>query len=185
MRAKDEQKIAKRYARALFDMCEPQNLDSVARALNEFVGIFVESADLKVTLMNPAIAVSVRVSVVGDIGRQLMPNFETFPRFLELVMDNGRIRAIPQISSAFNSLVAALKKMLALEVASAFPLSEAERQDILGAIQKEYGSLTTISWRVDPEILGGLIIRAGDTMIDGTIRGALDRARDVLVGQGI
>ena len=182
MRAKDEQKVAKRYARALFELCSPQQLDAVAAALNEFVGLYLENDSLKTTLLNPSVSLVARVNVVVDIGGQLLPQFESFPRFLELVMNNGRIAMIPQISCTFNGLVAALKKMLALEIASAFPISENERQEILGRIKQEYAEMATVSWRVDPEVLGGLIIRAGDTMIDGSIRGALSKAREALVG---
>ncbi len=174
---KESGKVAKRYARALFELCPPAEIEAMSRQLHEFAATYAENAELRAALLNPAIPLDARLEVVRDLTR----GSETVSNFISLVLSNNRLGAMAEIARTFADMVAALKKLLALEVISAFPLAEGERAEIKGRVEKEYGSLATLSWQVDRDIVGGLVIRSGDLLLDGSVRGALERAKSALV----
>jgi F-type H+-transporting ATPase subunit delta len=104
-----------------------------------------------------------------------------FANFLQLLVENDRFGYLPEIGQEFAAAVAQLKKSLALEVVSAFPLPSDERSSLETRIKGEFGAMASISWSVDPLILGGLLIKAGDKLLDGSVGGSLERIRAELV----
>jgi len=179
--ARSEGKAAKRYARALFELCEVAQLEQVSGALREFATTFEQSAELRATLLNPAVPAHERSAVVTDIAQALLPELKVFGNFLNVLLENDRLADTPAIAETFATLVAELKKILKLDILSAFPLGEQERAAILDRVQRDYGSLATVTWGLDPELIGGLLVRSGDLQLDGSVRGALARARESLI----
>ena len=84
---------------------------------------------------------------------------------------------MPEVSEYFGRLVNELKKVLSLSVVSAFPLSDSERDEIVSRIQNEFGSMASISWEVDPGLIGGLVIKSGDLVLDNSVKGALGKIK--------
>lgn len=177
--AASQGKVAKRYARALFEACQPANLEEVRGVLKTFTATWAGNAGLQEAMVNPAIPLEQRVNVITEIGKTISSRPE-ITSFLSLLVSNHRITALPQISEAFSKLVDEVQKLLALEISSAFPLSDSERSAVMSRIQKDFGSAASIQWHVDRSLIGGVTVKSGDKLLDGSVKGSLERIRTVL-----
>jgi len=175
-------RLAKRYARALFGACNHDELERHSEKLTEVSGYYTQIADLREALDNPAYSVDQRVAVVRDLAEKVMPGERKLAGFLSLLVENHRISLLPSIVGIFRQLIDELKKALSLTVCSAFPLEESEKQELLQKLRREHGSLVTIEWEIDSDLLGGMTVRSGDKLYDSSIRGALEQFREQLIG---
>ena len=173
-------KIAKRYARALFESYEPSRLEDVAASLKTLSAAWESSDELRSSLLNPAVPLSERFAVIEELCRRVGKGDAAMMNFGKLLLDNGRVAALPEISSAFSLLLDLLKKRLALEVTSAFDVDSSEREQILEQVRRDFGGLASIEWKTDSALIGGLRIQAGDLLLDGSISGALADLRTSL-----
>ena len=174
-------KIAKRYAKALFESYEPAKLEEIAASLQVLAKLWEENEALRTVLINPAVPLGERLSVVEELSRRAGNNDSSFINFGRLLLDNGRISSLPEISTAFALLLDLLKKRLALEVTSAFDVDSSEREQILEQVRRDFGGLANIEWKTDSALIGGLRIQAGDLLLDGSISGALADLRTSLM----
>lgn len=173
-------KIGKRYARALFESYTPAELEGVRDALGAFVTLWEENVSFSQVMANPAYSIEGRKSSLSDIAEKLRPADKKFSAFFDTLLENDRIKNCKEIHLSFVKLIEEFKKLLSLEIVSAFDLGSDEKESITSQITKEHGSLATVSWKVDKDIIGGLLIRAGDTVLDNSIKGALKRAGGAL-----
>jgi F-type H+-transporting ATPase subunit delta len=174
-------KIAKRYARALFESYDPSKLEEIAAALQDLANAWTSNESLRTALVNPAVPLSERQSIVEDIARRAGNNDQFLINFSCLLLENGRIASLPEVATGFALLLDLLKKRLALEVTSAFDIDGGEREQILDQVRRDFGGLASIEWHVDKEIIGGLRIQAGDLLLDGSVSGALADLRTSLI----
>jgi len=179
---KADGKVAKRYARALFELTPVPEIDQVNGALAAFGGAVAESLEFRHALINPGIPLSQRIAAAHDVARAQGGTTQNFLNFIGVLLENGRIEEIGAITAEFAGMVAHLKGILALEIVSAFPLGDGERREIQERIQSDFGSAAALTWVVDPAIVGGLVVKSGDLRLDGSSRGALERARESLIG---
>lgn len=178
-------KVARKYARALLDSYDVRELDAVRTALNKLSTLWQENAELRQSLLNPGSDFNNRAQVLSDISALLRGNAavkdRAFANFLQIIFENQRLNIIPELAIIFSELVDEVHKQLQIELTSAFDLSEEERQGITHKIKADFGQLAQISWKVDRGIVGGLLIKSGDRLIDSSVRGALDLYRAELV----
>ncbi len=174
-------KIARRYANALLGACKPAQLEEVRSGLDAFAAAWQTDATLRSVMANPAIPLDKRTEVIREVAMNSIGNSE-LASFLALLVSNARISALPEIAAAFTRLVNDLRKQLTLEVTSAFPLDESERSSVSAKVQKEFGSLASITWGVNPGLIGGVTVRNGDKLLDGSVAGSLERVRTILQG---
>lgn len=174
-------KIAKRYARALFESYEPARLEEVSASLQQLSHAWSENGELRSVLMNPAVPLTERLAVAEEISKRAGNSDPQLINFGRLLLENGRISILGEIATAFVLLLDLLKKRLALEVTSAFEIDGGEREQILEQVRREFGGLASIAWGVDSAIIGGLRIQAGDLLLDGSISGALAELRTNLI----
>jgi len=174
-------KLGKRYAKALFELCDVSSLEEVSQALQTLGKCWHESVELKSLLRNPGVPERERKQVAADLALKVRKNDANFANFIQILIENDRFGYLPEIAQEFAAAVSALKKTLALEVISAFALPGDEQKQLESRIQSEFGTMASVSWSVDPSILGGLLIKAGDKMLDGSIGGSLDRIRSELL----
>lgn len=177
--AKQEGKIAKRYARALFKACPPQELDAVNEGLRAFAGLWQATPELREALLDPARGASEKLELLGQACRLLGVDTKILESFLGLLLSNKRLSGVETAANCFSDIVNGFKKILAFEVTSALELSEHERsqikQSIEGQIPGKLAAFASISWRVDSKLLGGLLVKVGDKLLDGSLAGLLDR----------
>lgn len=189
--AKRETIVAKQYARALFEAVQPSELDALERALTVFVNAWNERDELRSALKNPAVPVAERISAVGDLADLIVRvapsgegntglNPSAFKNFLSVLMENNRLDVAPQILESFSAQLAALKKILAVSIESAFALSANEQEELSTKLTGQFGSLAKVAWTVNEELIGGLRIRSGDKLLDGSVDGALRRLEQEL-----
>lgn len=181
MKTKEEGKVATRYAKALFESLEQNQLDEMANDLSDFANIWQESIELRNALLNPAIALEDRIAVCRELLASSVHS-ELLGNFAAVLLENSRTTALPQIAQAFNKILANFKKSLALEITSAFPIEAQEQDEILAKIKSTCGALVSIEWQVDEALIGGLLIKAGDTVLDNSVRTSLAKIENTLSG---
>ncbi|MCG6116988.1 MAG: F0F1 ATP synthase subunit delta [Aquimonas sp.] len=101
-------------------------------------------------------------------------------RFLSLLAQNGRLSLLPEAAAQFEALRAEAEHVIPVQVRSAAALSEAEIEALKVSLRKRFGSDVSLSLEVDPDLLGGAVISAGDVVIDGSVRGKLKRMERAL-----
>lgn len=167
--------VAKRYATALLDLAEEKGqLDSLYPDVNALVQMIADSDDFNAFLANPLLlrATQVRavLAVADKCGFQpLMKNF------LGLVAQNRRLSDLPDIARALQSDMAVRQGEVTADVISARELSAAQNDKIRDTLSKSLGATVKLNAIVDPDIMGGLIVKVGSKLIDNSVRTRLDR----------
>jgi F-type H+-transporting ATPase subunit delta len=174
-------KVAKKYARALIGAYQPDQLDGVTAALDSVATTWEGSQELRDALSNPRVSRDERSQVLAAIAERIRPTDQLFKNTLLVVLENKRLTGLPEIATEFKSMVAALKKMLAVEISSAVEVSTSERTQLEQQLAKDFGSLSSVTWNTDSALIGGATVRAGDTVLDGSLAGALQRIKTELV----
>lgn len=93
--------------------------------------------------------------------------------FLRVLHENRRLVLLPEIARLYDELRAEAESRVEAEVASAFEIGDAQLKSIAAALRKRFGRDVTLTTRIDPSLVGGVVIRAGDLVIDGSVRGQL------------
>lgn len=166
--------VAGRYATALFELARDENqLDQVAGELNRFAALLAESADLQRLVQSPAFTADTKLNALTKV----LPAAGITgisANFLALVARNNRLFAVGDMIGAFNSFLAAHRGLGSAEVVSAAPLSEAHRQALTASLNASLGQDVSLECKIDPQILGGLIVKVGSRMIDSSLRTKLN-----------
>lgn len=118
----------------------------------------------------------------GALGKNVSP---LALNFLLLLVSRGRTFLIPFIARQFDDILRERTQHELVVVRSALPLSEAQRADLVQRLEAQTGKTITLEEAVDPEILGGLVLRVGDQLLDLSIAGRLRRLREQLVGRAV
>lgn len=176
--------LAGRYATALYELAETDGkLDEVAGDLRRLMTMIGESADLARAIRSPVIsrdeqgkameALAVKAGL-GDLTR----------RFLGVVARNRRLFAIADIISAYLDILATGRGETSAEVVSAAELSKAQLERVAASLKKATGTDVNLNTRVDPGLLGGLVVKIGSRMIDSSLRTKLQHLRLAMKGIG-
>jgi F-type H+-transporting ATPase subunit delta len=167
------------YARALFQAAEEQGrVDAVHRDLGEFADAVVSSPELTAFLQSPQVESPAKVGVLGELSDGSDPLLHNF---LRLIAGKGRAGQIPGIRDEFQALVDRAQGRVAVELTTAFELSDDEAASIVARIEQASGRTVEATRKVDPELVGGMILQAGSLRVDASVRGRLDRLRHELV----
>jgi F-type H+-transporting ATPase subunit delta len=137
-----------------------------------------ESAELRGVLRNPQLESRVKAQVVEDVvgdADVLLRNF------LQLVAQKGRIGEIEEMARELDRLVAADERRLNVELTTAIELSEDDARGIVQQIEKATGRRVEATRRVDPDLIGGLVLQADTLRVDSSVRGRIERLRHELV----
>ena len=135
----------------------------------------VESVDeLRALLSNPEIESSTKADVLARIAKG---SDEEVVNFLRLIAEKGRAGELPQIVDELDALVAAEQRILDVELTTATELSETEFGRILGRIESASGRKVQATRKVDPDLIGGIVLQAGSMRLDASVRGRLERLR--------
>ena len=173
--------VAQRYARALAASVEDDaQLDSVLNALKDFSTDYAEHEDLSRVLENHTLPQAVREAVFREVLDRAQA-LDVVQRFLLTLFRRGRISAIDDVVSALVEIVDTRLNSARADVTAATELSEEELRRIESGLEKYSGKTIQMETRIDPEILGGVIVRLGGTVIDGSLRARLDRIRATLL----
>ena len=169
------EEIAQVYARSLFEAAKDQDkLDEIREQLGTFADAVAESHDLQVFLFSPYLSTEEKKQ---GLRRAIEGADEAFLNFLDLVVENHRMPAIFRVRREFDELWEEENQLLPVQVTSAVPLDDAIVQEIGSTIGEQTGKRVELSSQVDPDILGGIVVRVGNAILDASIRNRLEQLR--------
>lgn len=165
--------VAKRYARALFDVAKERGLiDKIEAELNGIVSAINENAELSKILMHPHISAEAKKELVKELFHAHV-SAET-QNFLDILIENGRESDLAGIASAYVKLANDERGIADAIVTTAKSLSEAEQAELAEKFGKLINKQLRIQTVVDPSILGGVVVKIGDRLYDGSIKSKLE-----------
>ena len=171
-----------RYASALYDLASEQAaVTQVESDLEKLDQAILGSADLAALIRNPQIgrdaAAKAIDAVAGVLGLSPLTK-----NFLGVLAANRRLGKLPEVVRAFTTIAAAARGEASAEVTSAHPLSAVQLKSLAEKLKARQGKDVKITAKVDPEILGGLVVRIGSTQIDSSIRTRLNTLAQAMKG---
>jgi F-type H+-transporting ATPase subunit delta len=162
--------VAGRYALALFELARDGDaLDAVAADLVGLQGLLDESADLRRAIRSPVISREDQGRALAAIGERA--GFaELTTKFLGLVAEHRRLFVLPEIIKAYGAMLAEHKGEVGAELVSAVPLRKEQVATLEKQLSSAVGKQVMLSARVEPGLLGGLVVRVGSRMLDASLR---------------
>ena len=169
------EEIAQVYSRALFEAAEDQDkLDVVREQVGAFADALEENRDLAVFFFSPYFSTEEKKDGLGKV---LDGADDIVRNFLELLVEKHRMPAVYRIRRAYDALWEEANKLLPVEVTSAIELDRETVQQIGDKIGERTGRKVQLESKVDPDILGGIVVRVGDRILDASIANRLESLR--------
>ena len=169
--------VARPYAKAAFDFAvEHQSLDRWQNML-AFAAEVAKNEQMAELLSGAVAPETLAKSFIAICGDQLDENGQNLIR---VMAENGRLKVLPDVLEQFMQLRAALEAIVEVDVTSASALSDEQLAKISAAMEKRLSRKVKLNCKIDKSVMAGVIIRAGDMVIDGSVRGRLERLADVL-----
>lgn len=171
------------YANALADVALQQGAaDPALKQLNDFASAYAESAELRNFLASPAVTTKEKHAVAEKLSARLGAS-RVLRNFLFLVIDHRRTLMIPELAEAFQAVIRERQGVAEAEVTSAVELTAAQKKTLGQSLEKKTGKKIEANYSVDDGLLGGVVVRIGDTVYDGSLRHRLNEMRAKLVAE--
>ncbi|MEJ0011097.1 MAG: F0F1 ATP synthase subunit delta [Bauldia sp.] len=166
--------VAQRYANALFELAvDEKALPAIEADLDRFAALIEESPDLKRLVRSPVFSASEQLRAIDAIlSRDQIGGMVA--NLIKVAAGNRRLFVVPEIITGFKQLAARQRGEVAAEVTSAEPLSDTHVAELKAALKASLGKDITLATHVDPSLIGGLIVKVGSRMIDGSLRTKLN-----------
>lgn len=162
------------YARAILDVAEAEEVaERVEDDLFRFARTIEGNVELRDRLTDPGVDIGGKLAVIDE----LLGGHPQSASAVMWVLQSGRIRQLTAIADALVSMAAAKRSRVVAEVRTAVPLSEERRRELAEALSGTTGQDVEIRAVVDPDIVGGVVVRIGDTVIDGSVARRLEELR--------
>jgi len=166
--------VAERYANALFELASDQkSVPAVEADLDRFAGLLTESPDLLRLVRSPVFSSDEQLRAISTILEKdqiggLVANL------VKVAAANRRLFVVPAMIAAFKRMSARARGEVSAEVTSAAPLTEGQSSELKAVLTASLGKNVTLVAHVDPALIGGLIVKVGSRMIDGSLRTKLN-----------
>ena len=183
----DNNTVARPYAQAAFEVA--QENDALAELSTSFAAAKALLADGQVAdfMSRPALADDERLAFLQGLFAEAVGEGSVFAggsehgtNFLKLLLENDRVAVLPEIADQFEALKADVENMVDAVITSASPISEAQQQEMAATLKKRLGRDVNVTTVIDENLIGGAVIRAGDVVIDGSLRARLDGLANAL-----
>jgi F-type H+-transporting ATPase subunit delta len=169
------EEIAQVYARSLFEVAKEQSkLDVVKEQLGQFADALDDNRELSIYFFSPYFSTTEKAEGLGRLLEGVDPVVENF---LKLLIENHRMPVVFRVRREYDALWEEEHKLLPVTVTSAVALDEATVKSIGDAIGRQTGQQVELTANVDPDVLGGLIVRVGNSILDASIRNRLENLR--------
>jgi ATP synthase F1 delta subunit len=169
------EELAQVYARALFEVAsEHDKLDEIREQLGQFADALEQKRELGVFFFSPYFSAQEKQDALQRMLDGADPNFENF---LRVLIENHRMPVIFRIRRELDRLWQEENKLLPVEITSAIELDDQIVRTIAEKIGERTGNRVELTKRVDPDILGGIVVRVGNSILDASIRNRLERLR--------
>jgi F-type H+-transporting ATPase subunit delta len=170
---------ARRYAEALFSIARDRgSIDAWADELAQLRALAMNRGGMRV-LESPELSLAKKEEIIQAAAGPLSPETTAL---VKILLQRGRVELIPALADAFNERVRKHRGIELANVTTAVPLEEAERRLVTQWLNARLGQTVEIEEHVDPNIIGGVVARVGDQLIDASVRGRLETLRRRLKG---
>ena len=175
----DSAKYARPYAQAAFATAKEQNqIDRWEKALQQLAAIAAE-ADVIKLFKSPQLTAKQKAEVCLNLVDDKLD--EKLKNLVNLLAENGRLLILPDIANLFADYRAAIEKVLDVEVSSPVELNTEYQAQLAKALNEKLNNKVILKTNVDPDLIGGLVIRANDWVFDASIRGQFERIKQALI----
>ena len=174
--------FASRYARAFADVVSSARLDAATldKQLQDFLATWDGSKELRELFMNPAVPAVQKVSILDKLNAKMGLQRE-LRNLLAVLINNDRIGEVHEVATAWRAEMQERLGIRQAEIVTARQLSDAERAELVAGVGKMAGSRIEPTFKLDPAIIGGTVVRIGSTVWDGSVRGRLERLKEALI----
>ena len=171
--------IARPYARAAFEHAHAAGQLAPWGEMLARAGAAVEDERVAALIGNPHVQRAELVALIGEVAGAAD---ERSRNFMQLLADNGRLAALPQVAAQYAALRAEVENTVDVTVTSALPLTAEQSDKLVQALSRRLRRTVRLSATVDPSLIGGAVVRAGDFVIDGSLRGRVERLANTMAG---
>jgi F-type H+-transporting ATPase subunit delta len=173
--------VAKRYAQALLELgLEQGDLDAVVRDVSALADAWLGSAPLRNAIENPLVAHATKKAAMRELADALGAGPAARNMAL-LLVDRRRARALPHVADALRVLADARRGLLRAQVTAAASLPDAYYERLQAQLEALTGMRVLVERRTDPSLIGGVVTRIGDRILDGSVRSRLQSLREALL----
>jgi len=174
--------VARRYALALTHLCSnPEDWENLRKELSTIVSLVSENKELKDFMENPIFPKNLKINVISRISEKLELS-EKMKRFLNIIIEKGRFSLLSLILKNFEDIWNKRNNIYKIEIISSIPFNEEEKLEIIETLSKIKRGKIKADFIVNPEILGGIIIKEGNKVYDGSLKGNLERLKEKIIG---
>ena len=173
--------LGKRYAKAVYDLTGPAGtVDRAARELSDFAKSFSESRGLRSVFENPSVSHEARRRLLREIATQ-MGMSDHVRDLLLLLSDRRRMAHLPEVAEAFQAMIEQRSGKVRAEVTTAAELPPGYYTELERVLSGVTGKQVVLTHKVDPSLLGGVVTRIGDQILDGSLKSRLSELKDELL----
>ncbi len=174
--------FAARYAHAFADVAASASLDAatVDRQLSEFLAVWDESAQLREVFADPSVPAAQKVAVLDSMNRTLnmLPQVRNL---FAVLIDHNRIVAVQDVVAEYRAESRRRRGISQAEIVTAREMNAADKSTLLAHVAELAHGQVEASFKLDPAILGGVVVRLGSTVYDGSVLGRVERLKEVLM----
>ncbi|HZV83112.1 MAG TPA: ATP synthase F1 subunit delta [Geobacteraceae bacterium] len=172
--------IARRYAKALVQIAaEESAVEKFHEELARVEAMFADCPELGSLLSNPGYGIEAKLETLREVAGKLQLS-ETIRNFLLLLQERNRVACLGQIIACYSVLADELSGVLRPVVTTALPLADSRVAEIKTALEKSTGKKIVLQVEVEPSLIGGVVTRIGDKVLDGSVKTQLTRIEDIL-----
>ena len=182
----DNNTIARPYAQAVFELANEAGELSAWSASLDVAGQLLADGGLVEYLGTPELSDDKRLEFLSGLFKsagadKLAGGDKRGNNFLKLLLENKRTNVLPEMAAHFEVLKADIENSVEATITSAAPLSSAQQDEMASALKKRLGREVNITTEIDENLIGGAVIRAGDVVIDGSLRARLEGLATALI----
>jgi F-type H+-transporting ATPase subunit delta len=176
--------IARRYAAALFDVVSKAgDIDRIDRELAAIKAAIAGHDQLRKVLETPSVPMATKRAIIDAVAASAGHLSQEVHRLLSLLAERDRLPMLPDVADAFAARVMQAKRIVPAEVVTAVPLGDETRASLTAALGRASGAKVTMTERVDPSIVGGVIAQVGSVVFDGSVTSQIARMKQKLVAE--
>ena len=184
----DNNTVARPYAHAVFEVAQENDaLTEISESLAAAKAL-LEDGQVVAFLAAPTLSNAERLEFLQGLFAEAIGKDSVFAggsqhgtNFFRLLLENGRVVALPEIADPFEALKAKVENSVDAVITSAAPLSEAQQQAMADSLKERLGRDVNVTTEIDENLIGGAVIRDGDVVIDGSLRARLDGLANALI----
>lgn len=175
------QTVARRYAAALADVVAKNGETEIVKSeLGQFQNLMNDAPQLGEVFRNPAVPYNQKARVLESLIEKTKPA-KTTANFLRILLKNARLGDLNAVGARFNAVLEERAGMVTADVTTAEKLSAAQQKELLIKLQNLTGKKVNLNFKIDPEIIGGVVTRIGSTVYDGSVKNQLEQLREKMI----